>query len=361
MTPKELAAICEALHRTISNDKFYKRFIFSKQDIAACLGIVSTKRKVMPEDMTETMILDDWLEDLLYELGRLGHQPMSLLGDYPRNAQASWRWTMKLIDTITEHPESLDMSDVRGKKDWDTIEQGKVVSDFMRIIRQAKFVFWKTEIFNAAMNGCESFVGERFDATEWWSPTYYAYDKIQKSDIHENQCNFGMLILPLRHDTCDYVLPIGLNGVIENEDNGVVTVKDFALEMVGQVGNNELIIKDQLIGQQLSAASAFLKMKVAAKERTRLPRPERRRMQREGKKEPELYTVSLRKTQGKAEYASDGERIERDSHWMVTGHWRRQWYPSVEKHAPLWIDGYIKGDTTKPFKTAKRRVFAAVR
>ena len=55
------------------------------------------------------------------------------------------------------------------------------------------------------------------------------------------------------------------------------------------------------------------------------------------------------------------ERIERDSHWMVTGHWRRQWYPSVEKHAPLWIDGYIKGDTTKPFKTAKRRVFAAVR
>lgn len=32
-------------------------------------------------------------------------------------------------------------------------------------------------------------------------------------------------------------------------------------------------------------------------------------------------------------------------HW-VRGHWRNQWYPSVEEHRAIWINGFAKGDPT---------------
>ncbi len=284
---------------------------------------------------------------------------------FPTNAQASWRWTMGLVDNITRDPSLLSIADLQRDKDWDSVSQAILVQDFMRLIGTAKFIFWDVEIFNAALRGSESFVGEHFDTTDWWVPTYYTYNEMQNSLYHKDQVSFGMLMLPIQHKDHDRIIvPIGFNGVINPDiksDQGTDLVDSFALEMIGQAYEGEPITEDHLIGQQLSASAAFLKMKVAAKERTRLPRPERRRMKKEGKTEPELYTVSLRKSQGRAEYAGDGEPIERDCHWMVSGHWRRQWYPSVEKHAPLWIDGYVKGDTTKPFKLSKKRVFAAVR
>ena len=280
---------------------------------------------------------------------------------YPNNAQASWRWTMQLVDDIAENPSIMSVEDLENGRDWSSINKALIVRDFMRMIREAKFIFWDLEIFNAALNGSESFVGERFNVSDW-SPTYYTYNRMQKGIYDENHVGFGMLMMPITLESgINTVVPIGLNGVVTHKRDGIDIVDRFALEMIGQVKEGDIITENNIVAQQLSAASAFLKMKVAAKEKTRLPRPERRRMAREGKKEPELYTVSLRKTQGKAENAGTGELIERDSHWMVSGHWRRQWFPSVEKHAPLWIDGHIKGDTTKPFKASKKRVFAAVR
>jgi len=269
---------------------------------------------------------------------------------------------MQLIDDIADHPEIMSIEDIENGRDWSLINKAFIVRDFMSMIREAKFIFWDMEIFNAALNGSESFVGERFNVSDWRDPTYYTYNQMQQGIYDDKQVGFGMLMMPIMlQDGTNTVVPIGLNGVVTHKRNGIDIVDRFSLELIGRVKEGAIITEDNIVSQQLSAASAFLKMKVAAKERTRLPRPERRRMAREGKKEPELYTVSLRKTQGKAETAGTGEPIERDSHWMVSGHWRRQWFPSVEKHAPLWIDGHIKGDTTKPFKASKKRVFAAVR
>lgn len=361
MTKDELVALCSLLY-----ESFRKRNVISagitRSDVARALAVVSDKYQIHPDDME----LEDFLPSARFEADVLeavnsSYTLKSRMGDYPANAQASWRWTMKLIGNISQHPELLDTSDMNIKEKG-ALDHALMVQDFLSLIQRAKFIFWNTDIFNTALNGAESFVGERFNAADFWSPTYYTYDKVQTSPNRENECNFGMLMLPLAHDDCNLIIPIGLNGVIASRDkDGTAVIDSFALEMMGHVQADELIDDGNVIGQQLSAAVAFLKMKVAAKERALLPRPERRRMKRDGRKEPELYTVSLRKTQGKAENAGTGELIERDSHWMVSGHWRRQWFPSVEKHAPLWIDGYIKGDTTKPFKASKKRVFAAVR
>ena len=44
--------------------------------------------------------------------------------------------------------------------------------------------------------------------------------------------------------------------------------------------------------------------------------------------------------------------------WVVSGHWRNQWYPAAELHRPRWIDGYVKGPADAPLKiTSTVRVF----
>lgn len=39
------------------------------------------------------------------------------------------------------------------------------------------------------------------------------------------------------------------------------------------------------------------------------------------------------------------------SRWVVRGHWRRQWYPSENRHRPIWISTYIAGPEGAPILT----------
>lgn len=42
--------------------------------------------------------------------------------------------------------------------------------------------------------------------------------------------------------------------------------------------------------------------------------------------------------------AATGRKVRQ--HW-VRGHWRNQWYPSLDDNRAIWIDGYIKGDASR--------------
>jgi hypothetical protein len=48
--------------------------------------------------------------------------------------------------------------------------------------------------------------------------------------------------------------------------------------------------------------------------------------------------------------ASDPNRHAREYsvRWVVRGHWRRQWYPSQNRHIPIWITDYIAGPDDAP-------------
>jgi hypothetical protein len=45
--------------------------------------------------------------------------------------------------------------------------------------------------------------------------------------------------------------------------------------------------------------------------------------------------------------------------WWVSGHWRNQWYPSLQAHRQKWISGYVKGPDDKPFVGHEERAFVA--
>jgi hypothetical protein len=90
------------------------------------------------------------------------------------------------------------------------------------------------------------------------------------------------------------------------------------------------------------------------------PRPERRRASRAGKQLPSVRIVVLRKRERETPEALD-QPVEWSCRWLVRGHWRNQWYPSARVHRPVWIAGYLKGSSDKPFRRPTDVLFAVKR
>src|SRR5690606_8058744 len=66
----------------------------------------------------------------------------------------------------------------------------------------------------------------------------------------------------------------------------------------------------------------------------------------------EVRIVTLRRAKGhEGDPDVAGVSVDYSHRWWVRGHWRNQWYPSQERHAPRWIRGHVKGPEDKPFIT----------
>ena len=97
--------------------------------------------------------------------------------------------------------------------------------------------------------------------------------------------------------------------------------------------------------------------------RTRsVPRAAARRAAQSFIHEPVVNVVELRARQYETvEREGDVQHRDYAVRWIVRGHWRNQWYPSLGRHQPKWITPYVKGPEDKPLKTPRASVFAVVR
>ena len=79
-------------------------------------------------------------------------------------------------------------------------------------------------------------------------------------------------------------------------------------------------------------------------------RPERRRLHREGLSD-EVRVVHLRHSErAPRDGETEGSARNYTCRWPVVGHWRRQWFPSEQRHRPRYIAPYVKGPDDKPFR-----------
>ena len=72
-----------------------------------------------------------------------------------------------------------------------------------------------------------------------------------------------------------------------------------------------------------------------------------------------VTTVRLRRS-GAPHTTPTGESGRYTHQWLVSGHWRNQWYPSRQDHAPIYIMPHVKGPTDTPL-TVNRTVYVANR
>lgn len=89
------------------------------------------------------------------------------------------------------------------------------------------------------------------------------------------------------------------------------------------------------------------------------PRFTKRRMQRAKIEPGGITVVTLRKR--KQHHEGESNPVDWQNRWMVSGHWRNQWFPSLQSHRQIWINQYVKGPEDKPLVIKEGRAWNFVR
>lgn len=107
----------------------------------------------------------------------------------------------------------------------------------------------------------------------------------------------------------------------------------------------------------------FLRSKILVERPEPLPRAFRRRATGSLEAVPEFVrSIALRaKEYHYRERQDDQEERDWACRWLVRGHWRQQWYPSLQRHQPIFVRPYVKGPEDKPIRMPATPVFAVVR
>lgn len=121
------------------------------------------------------------------------------------------------------------------------------------------------------------------------------------------------------------------------------------------------VIRD-LLNTTFAASMAFLGQRILVTRSERPDRASRRRLEREAPLHDSVVrVVELRKKEVRDRPDGDSEPVDWHCRWLVSGHWRQQWFPALQRHQPVWITPYVKGPEDKPLKEPAAKVFAVVR
>lgn len=62
---------------------------------------------------------------------------------------------------------------------------------------------------------------------------------------------------------------------------------------------------------------------------------------------PDVRVLTLRERKYRPSRPEESHAVDWSHRWMVEGHWRWQWYPSIQDHKRIWIFAYQKGPWDK--------------
>jgi hypothetical protein len=141
---------------------------------------------------------------------------------------------------------------------------------------------------------------------------------------------------------------------------GLAAAVDPEIEPDPWIRANDPQIEDhEIFTRTVLAGWVLMQQSISRVEPSAADRSERRRCARAGIS-PDVLVVRLRRIETAT--ANDDEVVAVDwSHrWLVSGHWRQQYYPSESGHRPIWINPHVKGPQDRPL-VLKEKVTAWVR
>lgn len=195
--------------------------------------------------------------------------------------------------------------------------------------------------------------GERL-RQQWWGPRKEDLPEVAVGGLSRWQFFYALLTIP------------GNNTVVPGHQFKWPVGHSF-MEYANSFGG-AWSAADDLMGRFIGSFFQFMKQEIFIAPTERATRPARRRVEQVVSKLPLVLTsdgvrvVQLRKRHynltSSAEHEADREYT---CQWVVRGHWRQQWYPSLQRNQPKWIAPYVKGPEDKPLKPPRATVFAVVR
>lgn len=101
----------------------------------------------------------------------------------------------------------------------------------------------------------------------------------------------------------------------------------------------------------------LMQQRIASKHLARPDRASRREAKRAGfPDDTDVVVVRLRREESEG-HDGDPEDANYSHRFIVSGHWRNQWYASHNLHRQIWVSAYVKGPEDKPLIVRPRRVF----
>lgn len=132
-----------------------------------------------------------------------------------------------------------------------------------------------------------------------------------------------------------------------------------ANETAGVIGEGDRLdtsqARDRLIVWSLWY---FLKQALVNTTPGRMSRAVQRQARRQGEV-PNVTIATLRRVRHERQ-APHMLDVDWSHRWIVRGHWRQQWYPTLEQHRPVWIAPHVKGPDDKPL-VVKQKIARLVR
>lgn len=111
----------------------------------------------------------------------------------------------------------------------------------------------------------------------------------------------------------------------------------------------------------IGAALALCRQQIISTPSQRAERSTRKRAADLFAHEPLIRVVQLRRASTGQSADATGRSVEWSCRWVVSGHWRQQYYPSSDDHKPIWVLPYVKGPESAPLKAPRAKVFEVVR
>jgi hypothetical protein len=104
----------------------------------------------------------------------------------------------------------------------------------------------------------------------------------------------------------------------------------------------------------------LLAQTITTKTKSRASTPFRKRAAKATFPEKQITVVTLRRPRHAPNEDYEPKNVDWTHRWLVSGHWRNQYFPSIDMHRQIWVGSYVKGPDDKPLKIRKVRIFELV-
>jgi hypothetical protein len=128
---------------------------------------------------------------------------------------------------------------------------------------------------------------------------------------------------------------------------------DIAMWKYGELPNRKVshplwggMSKRDPIAGRMQAFFALCRQELPSIERYEPTEKEMKWVRRLDMRTNPVSVILLRRKSGRG---LEGTEVEWSHRWLVRGHWRQQWYPTLNEHRLIYINPHVKGPESKPF------------
>jgi hypothetical protein len=257
-------------------------------------------------------------------------------------------------------------------------------------LREATPFYWAGHIARAIREAVRTMPAYTFTAESFPCPWGFAWfdEPVPLVDDAAGPQLLRALHWQVRPAEADGHVPVGINGYLAADGVPGLRLAVRAVVVLGETlegalaahGETLAVTTDTFDGRApaqnrddvflrfFAGCLSFLEQRITTSEQRTVSRFLRRQLDRERhpvfRDVPAIRVIELRR-RALREHGDDAPAADEapawQYQWIVSGHWRRQYYPASSAHKPRYIAPYVKGPADRPLKAPAGDVFAVTR